>query len=102
MRQSVASSSGHGFREHFNEIFSRKINWVSLKKMCIEWIRDPMNMALFVWILIVAISGAILFLVMTGMLNKAIPRKSGRDVWFEVSNQVLNAAKEILPPCASL
>ncbi|KAJ0101719.1 hypothetical protein Patl1_06713 [Pistacia atlantica] len=89
--RSVPSSSGHGFRERFNGVFSRKINWASLKKMCIAWIRDPMNMALFVWILIVAISGAILFLVMTGMLNQAIPRKSQRDVWFEVNNQILNA-----------
>ncbi|XP_044461519.1 uncharacterized protein LOC123192886 [Mangifera indica] len=89
--RSVASSSGHGFRDRFNEVFSRKINWLSLKKMCIKWIRDPMNLALFLWILIVAISGALLFLVMTGMLNKVIPRKSERDVWFEVNNQILNA-----------
>lgn len=50
-----------------------------------------MNMALFVWTTCVAVSGAILFLVMTGMLNKAIPKKSQRDAWFEVNNQILNA-----------
>ncbi|KAK9168001.1 hypothetical protein Syun_000141 [Stephania yunnanensis] len=48
-------------------------------------------MVLFVWILCVAISGALLFMVMTGMLNHAIRRKSERDTWFEVNNQILNA-----------
>ncbi|KAI3748894.1 hypothetical protein L6452_12308 [Arctium lappa] len=28
---------------------------------------------------------------MTGMLNHALPRKSQRDAWFEVNNQILNA-----------
>nr|KJB67448.1 hypothetical protein B456_010G192900 [Gossypium raimondii] len=87
----VASSSGHRIRERLTGVFAKKIDWVSLMKMCKEWIRDPMNMALFVWILAVAISGAILFLVMTGMLNKALPKKSQRDAWFEVNNQILNA-----------
>ncbi|KAK8592174.1 hypothetical protein V6N13_062760 [Hibiscus sabdariffa] len=87
----VASSSGHRIRERLTGVFSKKIDWASLVKMSKEWIRDPMNMALFVWILCVAISGAILFLVMTGMLNKELPKKSQRDAWFEVNNQILNA-----------
>ncbi|KAM5556797.1 hypothetical protein ABKV19_024272 [Rosa sericea] len=89
--RSVASSSGHGFRERINGVFSKKIDWPSLMKMSKEWIRDPMNMALFLWIACVAVSGAILFLVMTGMLNHALPKKSQRDAWFEVNNQILNA-----------
>ncbi|XP_021824791.1 uncharacterized protein LOC110765857 [Prunus avium] len=84
-------SSAHGFKERINGVFSHKIDWVSLMKMSKQWIRNPMNMALFVWITCVAVSGAILFLVMTGMLNKAIPKKSQRDAWFEVNNQILNA-----------
>ena len=56
-----------------------------------EWIRDPMNMALFVRIMCVAISDAILFLVVTGMLNAVLPKKSQRNAWFEVNNQILNA-----------
>lgn len=84
-------SGGHSLRERLNGVLAKKIDWGSLVKMGKEWIRNPMNMAMFVWILIVAISGAILFLVMTGMLNKAIPKKSDRDVWFEVNNQILNA-----------
>ncbi|KAL3578965.1 hypothetical protein D5086_020469 [Populus alba] len=91
LSRSVTSSSGHGFRERINGVFARKIDWASLMKMGKEWIRDPMNMALFVWIVCVAISGAILFLVMTGMLDHALPKKSQRDVWFEVNNQILNA-----------
>lgn len=89
--RTVASSSGHGFRERLNGVFSRKIDWASVMKMCREWIRNPMNMALFVWIVVVAVSGAILFLVMTGMLNRVITKKSQRDAWFEVNNQILNA-----------
>ncbi|KAL0401125.1 UNVERIFIED_CONTAM: hypothetical protein Slati_4142400 [Sesamum latifolium] len=50
-----------------------------------------MNLALFIWITCVAVSGAILFMVMTGMLNHALPKKSQRDAWFEVNNQILNA-----------
>ncbi|KAF4369186.1 uncharacterized protein LOC115703563 [Cannabis sativa] len=89
--RSVNSSSSHDFKERISGVFSRKIDWVSVKKMCKEWFKDPMNMALFLWIFIVAVSGAILFLVMTGMLNKVITKKSQRDVWFEVNNQILNA-----------
>ncbi|KAK1317850.1 hypothetical protein QJS10_CPA05g01471 [Acorus calamus] len=55
------------------------------------WIRNPINMALLVWITCVAVSGALLFLVMTGMLNNVPPKKSERDAWFEVNNQILNA-----------
>lgn len=89
--RSVVSSGHHGFRERLNGVFTRKLDWGSLMKMSKEWIRDPMNMALFAWITCVAVSGAILFLVMTGMLNRAIPEKSQRDAWFEVNNQILNA-----------
>lgn len=76
---------------HFRVPFVRKVNWAYLWELCKEWIKEPMNMALFVWVACVAISGAILFLVMTGMLNGVIPKKSQRDTWFEVNNQILNA-----------
>ena len=88
--RSVASG-GHRFHERLNGVFARKIDWGSLMKMGKEWFRNPMNMALFAWIICVAVSGAILFLVMTGMLNSALPKKPQRDVWFEVNNQILNA-----------
>ncbi|KAL3837797.1 hypothetical protein ACJIZ3_022388 [Penstemon smallii] len=87
----VPSPSTLHIRERFTRIFSKKLDLNSLYKMSKEWIRDPMNLALFIWILCVAVSGAILFMVMIGMLNHAIPKKSQRDVWFEVNNQILNA-----------
>ncbi|KAI3470936.1 hypothetical protein Pfo_027599 [Paulownia fortunei] len=89
--RTVPSSSSLHIRERCSRIFSRKIDWNCLWTICKEWIRDPMNLALFIWIACVAISGAILFMVMTGMLNHAIPKKSERDAWFEVNNQILNA-----------
>ncbi|KAL3521276.1 hypothetical protein ACH5RR_019425 [Cinchona calisaya] len=88
--RAVPSSSFH-IRERVNRLFSRRIDWNSLRKISKEWLRNPMNMALFVWITCVAVSGAILFMVMTGMLNNALPKKSQRDSWFEVNNQILNA-----------
>ncbi|KAK1415439.1 hypothetical protein QVD17_31220 [Tagetes erecta] len=69
----------------------RKLDWDSLKKTGKEWIKNPMNMVLLIWILCVTVSGAILFLVMTGMLNNALPKKYQREAWFEVNNQILNA-----------
>lgn len=89
--RTVPSSSSLQIRERFHRMFSRKMDWDNLWRISKEWIRDPVNLALFVWIVIVAISGAILFMVMTGMLSHAIPRKSQRDTWFEVNNQILNA-----------
>uniref|UniRef100_A0A1J3EE11 Uncharacterized protein n=1 Tax=Noccaea caerulescens TaxID=107243 RepID=A0A1J3EE11_NOCCA len=85
-----SSSSSHNFRERISGVLRRKIDWSSLMSMGKEWIKNPINMALFVWILVVAVSGAILFMVMTGMLNQALPKKSQRDAWFEVNNQILN------------
>ncbi|KAL9402294.1 hypothetical protein Peur_006143 [Populus x canadensis] len=94
--RSVTSSSSHGLRERINGVFARRIDWTSLMKMGKEWIQNPMNMALSVWIMCVAISGAIFFLVMTGMLDHALPKKSQRDVWFEVNNQILNALSALM------
>ncbi|GAV80847.1 PLAC8 domain-containing protein/DUF2985 domain-containing protein [Cephalotus follicularis] len=89
--RSVPSSTSHGFRERFHGIFSQKFDWPSLWKMAQIWLKNPFNMALLLWISCVAISGAILFLVMTGMLNAALPKETQRNAWFEVNNQILNA-----------
>lgn len=94
--RTVPSSSSLHIRERVTRLFSRKIDWDCLWKISKEWIRNPLNLALFVWILCVAISGAILFLVMTGMLNHALPKKSQRNAWFEVNNQILNALFTLL------
>ncbi|KAJ6987394.1 hypothetical protein NC653_020603 [Populus alba x Populus x berolinensis] len=94
--RSVTSSSSHGLRERINGVFARRIDWTLLMKMGKEWIQNPMNTALFVWIMCVAISGASLFLVMTGVLDHALPKESQRDVWFEVNNQILNALSALM------
>ncbi|XP_057971975.1 uncharacterized protein LOC131160370 [Malania oleifera] len=87
----VPSSTNKGIREHFSRVLPHKIDWASLRKMGKEWIANPFNIALLLWTSCVAVSGAILFLVMTGMLNGVLPKKSQRDAWFEVNNQILNA-----------
>ncbi|KAK4277769.1 hypothetical protein QN277_015717 [Acacia crassicarpa] len=89
--QSMPSSGTYSFRKRFGGMFTQKLDWTSLKNMFKGWIINPMNMALFGWIICVAISGAILFLVMTGMLNSVLPKKSQRNTWFEINNQILNA-----------
>ncbi|XP_062094868.1 uncharacterized protein LOC133800817 [Humulus lupulus] len=80
-----------GFRGHFNRIVSHKVDWETMNKGCKNWIKNPLNMAFLLWVSCVAISGAILFLVMTGILNNVLTKKSERDAWFEVSNQIINA-----------
>nr|GFA41946.1 protein plant cadmium resistance like [Tanacetum cinerariifolium] len=103
--RNVPSSKSQAIRDRLTRVFSKKIDWVTYRKLAKEWIKDPMNMVLLIWITVVAVSGAILFLVMTvvavsgailflvmtGMLNRALPRKTQRDAWFEVNNQILNA-----------
>lgn len=86
----VPSSNNGPIRRSFSTSI-KNIDWTSLWEMFKQWIRDPLNMVLFVWIACVGISGAILFLVMTGILNGALPEKSQRDTWFEINNQILNA-----------
>lgn len=72
-------------------VLFRRIEWSSVMFMCKEWIKKPLNLVLLIWITCVVISGAILFLVMTGMLNHVLPKKSQRDLWFEINNQIINA-----------
>ena len=63
----------------------------TLQEWAKKWLRNPKNIALLFWLIGVIVSGAILFIVMVGMLNAVLPRKSERDMWFEVSNQIINA-----------
>ncbi|XP_022642146.1 uncharacterized protein LOC106773908 [Vigna radiata var. radiata] len=87
----LPSSINEKLRKPFNCCFSKKICWPSLGRSCKKWIKNPLNMALFLWTVCVAVSGAILFLVMTGMLNKILTKQSQRNSWFEFNNQFLNA-----------
>ncbi|XP_021850682.1 uncharacterized protein [Spinacia oleracea] len=80
-----------GVRKRFKDVMSNKVDWPFVMQMCKDWVKKPLNMVLFLWIICVAVSGGILFLVMTGMLNHLLPKKSQRDEWFEVNNQIINA-----------
>lgn len=71
--------------------FIGEVTLGTLKDWAKDWLRNPKNIALSFWLIGVIVSGAILFMVLVGMLNKVLPKKSDRDIWFEVSNQVINA-----------
>eukprot|EP00897_Mesotaenium_endlicherianum_P000454 jgi/Mesen1/10409/ME000081S09801 len=68
-----------------------RVLWKDLWRDARWWVRQPLNAALLVWVVLVGVSGAILFLVMTGMLNAELPRKSQRNTWFEIQCQILTA-----------
>jgi len=55
----------------------------------------PTN-ALLVWLAFVAAGVAFVFLLMTGVLDSAVPDTSRRRRWTEVANQVLNALFTIM------
>ncbi|KAK9723637.1 hypothetical protein RND81_05G014600 [Saponaria officinalis] len=88
---SALPSSIGSLKKRFRNRLFKDIDWPSVTRLCTEWAKKPLNMALLLWAVCVVVSGAILFLVMTGMLNSALPKKSERDAWFEVNNQIINA-----------
>lgn len=94
--RSVQSPSSQGFRVPLSGVVIPKMDLGSVKKLSKEWLRNPLNMALLVWLACVAVSGTILFLIMTGMLNHVLPRKSQRNGWCEVNNQILNALSTLM------
>ncbi|KAG0556949.1 hypothetical protein KC19_11G090000 [Ceratodon purpureus] len=67
-----------------------QVRWEDLKRNAMTWLSKPRNVVLLLWLIAVAVTGAILFMVMVGMLNKVLPKKSDRDRWFEITNQILN------------
>ncbi|GAQ78281.1 PLAC8 family protein [Klebsormidium nitens] len=69
--------------------FLGRVTWEELRKQAITWLKEPLNIALLFWILGVVVSGAILFFVMTGMLNAQLS-KSQRNTLFEICNQIIN------------
>ncbi|KAG0481152.1 hypothetical protein HPP92_012010 [Vanilla planifolia] len=71
--------------------FIKQINWASLVDLCHEWIKHPMNIALLLWSVCVAVSSSMQGLLLLGMLNKEFPALSSRNRWIEINNQVLNA-----------
>lgn len=89
--RSVRSSNVQGPPKLSKGNFIHELDWAASYKTFKKWIRNPLNMALLLWMICVAISGAILFFVMTGMLDGVLPKKSQRNQWFEVNNQIINA-----------
>ena len=71
--------------------FVGEVSWKAVREMAVEWLWNPKNWPVGVWGMAVFVSGAVLFMVMVGMLNGVLPRKADRDLWFEASNQTINA-----------
>ncbi|KAJ0975533.1 hypothetical protein J5N97_017498 [Dioscorea zingiberensis] len=88
---SLSVPSPVGIRRRFSIHFIRKIDWASIFKMCKRWLRNPMNLALLLWLLCVAASALMLGMLLVGLLNSAFPTKASRNYWIELNNQVLNA-----------
>ncbi|KAJ3684129.1 hypothetical protein LUZ61_013293 [Rhynchospora tenuis] len=61
---SISVPSPVGVRRHFHIHFMRKINWASFVEILKEWCENPMNIALFIWLLCVAVSGSMLILLL--------------------------------------
>ncbi|WOL16316.1 hypothetical protein Cni_G25103 [Canna indica] len=93
---SLPDQSLGGRRHRFRVPFVRKINWSALIKYCKNWIKNPVNVALIIWLIFVAAGLLMLLLVMTGILNHAIPSSTRRKKWTEVINQILNALFTIM------
>lgn len=80
-----------GVRRHLHIHFIRRVNWNSVCTICKNCLKHPLNIALLIWLLCVAASGAMLILLLLGLLNKTFPSKPLRHHWIEIDNQILNA-----------
>jgi hypothetical protein len=69
----------------------RRVDWASVRRTCKEWIANPMNIALVLWLLCVGVSGGMFVLLLLGLLDGAFPAAADRNRWIEINNQVLNA-----------
>ncbi|PKA67242.1 Cell number regulator 5 [Apostasia shenzhenica] len=72
------------------------INWKALTKFFKNWIKNPEHKALLIWLIFVAAGLIMFFLLVTGLLNGAIPSSRRRKNWIEVNNQILNALFTII------
>jgi Cys-rich protein (TIGR01571 family) len=70
---------------------ARRLHPATVARACWRWLKHPAHLALVAWALCVAASGTMLVLLLLGSLNSAIPRRSIRNRWIEINNQVLNA-----------
>ncbi|KAK1667475.1 hypothetical protein QYE76_055634 [Lolium multiflorum] len=80
-----------GIHRYLHVHFVRRIEWSTLFTICKNLLKHPLNIALLIWLLCVAAAGAMLGLLLLGLLNEAFPSKALRDHWIEIDNQILNA-----------
>jgi hypothetical protein len=80
-----------GIHRYLHVHFVRRIELSSLFTICKNHLKHPLNIALLIWLLCVAAAGAMLGLLLLGLLNEAFPSKALRDHWIEIDNQILNA-----------
>ncbi|KQJ92603.1 uncharacterized protein LOC112272424 [Brachypodium distachyon] len=69
----------------------RAVDWRGLRRRAAAWARHPMNAALLAWLAFVAGGVGLVFLLMVGALDGAVPEQARRRRWAEVANQMLNA-----------
>lgn len=85
-----------GPRRRFRVPFVRKIKWRKLWTYAVSWCRKPENFAMIIWLAFVGAGLLLLLMLMTGMLDAAIPDDERRKKWTEVINQILNALFTIM------
>ncbi|KAF0902241.1 hypothetical protein E2562_014477 [Oryza meyeriana var. granulata] len=90
------SHGGRRPRRRFRVPFVRKIKWGKLWSYAVSWCKKPENFAMIIWLAFVAAGLLMLFMLMTGMLDSAIPDDEQRKKWTEVINQILNALFTIM------
>ncbi|VAI43984.1 unnamed protein product [Triticum turgidum subsp. durum] len=56
-----------------------------------RWLKHPAHLAQFAWAVCVALTFALLGLLLLGVFDGAFRRRSVRDRWVEIVNQILNA-----------
>ncbi|XP_066352178.1 uncharacterized protein [Miscanthus floridulus] len=83
-------------RRRFRVPFVRKIKWGKLWTYAVSWCRKPENFAMILWLAFVVAGLLLLFMLMMGMLDDAIPDDERRKKWTEVINQILNALFTIM------
>ncbi|KAK3151359.1 hypothetical protein QOZ80_3AG0244900 [Eleusine coracana subsp. coracana] len=94
--ETTEPDSEEGGERRFRVPFVRQIKWAKLWRYAASWCRKPANLAMLVWLGFVAAGLLILLMLMTGMLNGAIPESERRKRWTEVANQILNALFTIM------
>eukprot|EP00271_Cylindrocystis_brebissonii_P007972 TRINITY_DN2196_c1_g4_i1.p1 TRINITY_DN2196_c1_g4~~TRINITY_DN2196_c1_g4_i1.p1 ORF type:complete len:511 (+),score=72.28 TRINITY_DN2196_c1_g4_i1:387-1919(+) len=89
--RSKSVASHLSLREGVHVFYFGDIIWQDAKQKAWDWIKQPLNFALFIWAAVVAISGALFVMIMIGMLDAVLPSKTDRNTWGEICNQILNA-----------